>query len=94
LYSKIVVQVPTDKAIQRIDEPDKVFRSVDEKNFPVAVIPENDSKSLNKFWKVIVAITLLSVETSIPYKYQLIKRFNVSMNQIKCFVQLMRKTSQ
>lgn len=31
LYSKIVVQVPTDKAIQRIDEPDKVFRSVDEK---------------------------------------------------------------
>ncbi len=32
LYSKIVVQVPTDKAIQRIDEPDKVFRSVDEKN--------------------------------------------------------------
>lgn len=32
LYSKIVVQVPTDKAIQRIDEPDKVFRSVDEKH--------------------------------------------------------------
>ncbi|MCG9836636.1 accessory Sec system translocase SecA2, partial [Staphylococcus argenteus] len=32
LYSKIVVQVPTDKPIRRIDEPDKVFRSADEKN--------------------------------------------------------------
>ncbi len=42
-------------------------KNSDSPNFPVAVIPENDSKSLNKFWKVIVAITLLSVETSVPF---------------------------
>ncbi|HFV7289196.1 TPA: DEAD/DEAH box helicase [Staphylococcus aureus] len=53
LYSKIVVQVPTDKAIQRIDEPDKVFRSVDEKN--IAMI--HDIVELHETGRPVLLIT-------------------------------------
>ncbi|MTV19423.1 accessory Sec system translocase SecA2 [Staphylococcus delphini] len=35
LYTKIVVQIPTDRPIQRIDYPDRVFRSVEDKNFAI-----------------------------------------------------------
>ncbi|HCU8022512.1 TPA: accessory Sec system translocase SecA2 [Staphylococcus aureus] len=53
LYSKIVVQVPTDKAIQRIDELDKVFRSVDEKN--IAMI--HDIVELHETGRPVLLIT-------------------------------------
>ncbi|HEC2157901.1 TPA: accessory Sec system translocase SecA2 [Staphylococcus delphini] len=32
LYTKIVVQIPTDRPIQRIDYPDRVFRNIEDKN--------------------------------------------------------------
>lgn len=32
LYSKIVVQIPTDRPIQRIDYPDRVFSNIEDKN--------------------------------------------------------------
>ncbi|MTV21518.1 accessory Sec system translocase SecA2 [Staphylococcus delphini] len=36
LYTKIVVEIPTDRPIQRIDYPDRVFKNVEDKN--VAII--------------------------------------------------------
>ncbi|WP_086429416.1 accessory Sec system translocase SecA2 [Staphylococcus cornubiensis] len=35
LYTKIVVQIPTDRPVQRIDYPDRVFRSIEDKNFAI-----------------------------------------------------------
>lgn len=46
LYSKIVVQVPTDKPIQRIDYADKVFINVEDKNSAIldAVVSYHNEK--------------------------------------------------
>lgn len=64
LYSKIVVQVPTDKAIQRTDEPDKVFRSVDEKN--IAMI--HDIVELHETGRPVLLITRTAEVTSNTFR--------------------------